>query len=268
MARIKPSADIQFLTDKLYDAVQDFVNDGNTMPTSCILVLPSGKSFDLNTDFRIPDINVDWISLNGFKIPLPDIDIEVSLMGTMVALTDFPIPTTQNWYYKRNGQPHQLGTAYSPVEYYMFSDAMFDATIFLSIIVIIFLISKIGLAKLAAYFVKAAMFSTSHLPATEFEGLVTDVTNLTSDVATVSNNVNTVNNNMGAVAGKTLAAMISKMHFGVEITDTAQLTGTEDEIHEIVEQIKSDFDIWQTYLDEYTLWLQNPHAFNKPTRPF
>lgn len=225
----------------LSDAVSDFVGVGGSV-AGFYIVTPTGLSFDLE-NLSVPSAG----SWTGIKVNIGELAINIPGQAALDAymlmsptslilngLYNVNYPGSNTWYYQRNLESHQQGTAYDPVEWYSVTDSMVDGTIATMAFAIAYALVKIGLIQVVQFFMKR-LFKTATLVSTQLDTIQSVCDSIEDKVDILDVNVDTVLDEVTNESGNKLKALMKLVDVNVSVVKGE--TYAEAKTHDLRAQI-------------------------------
>jgi hypothetical protein len=230
-----------YVLKELKDAVDDFINDGNALPSTPIITLPSGVDIDLSSITLPTDLS--WTYL---KITIRGVTVNVTLPNVTLDMDGgfnqklLKVPGSNAWDYSRNGFDNKPGTFYSPDEYYwMPRDGFKDGQIIIMAVAIVIALDYAGFDVISKYFVKRFFTKNRFNQARQLVRMEQKLDTATTKVDDVQSTVDDVTTKVGSSAsGKSLGQLFDDLIVQIDSGDTSR-----DEIIELLTNLITNIGV-------------------------
>lgn len=255
--------------DDLWDGVQDYLGLPASLPSNPIVVIPSGLSFDLSTDFRLSAFNA-----TGWRFKFAGGDYDIAFPAWVVAISEFQplgimalqkvkFKNSENWYYERNGYSHQLGTAYAPDEYYDGGDLMIDGTVFTVVVGILYALKELGLQKIADFFMKRVITKNRFKQVNQMQTVYNQLYDDTDTDTVAGQSKASYQEVTDSVTSGTVKNWLSLMKAVIDKVDV-QLINDSDPLKDVILRLQSMHETNVELMEAWLLYASNPYTYDRP----
>jgi hypothetical protein len=288
--KVKYQIVLKNVFQSLKDAVDDYINiDGGDVTGMYILTI-AGAAIDLN-DITVP-LDTD---INGIRIKIkgaPNIDIPLEAVGlmnpsfmpmiTMMGMNiNIPVPGSENWLFggplRENVWPPKPGTdpIFSTTQYYTLDDGTLDGISLTFALSIVYALHRIGLSKIANYFVSKLLSKNTIAASHEVADILTNTNTILTNIGTAQSSIDSLDSTLSPT-GPSLKTFLSGLNSVINaikaVIDKVDIQllfdNPNDQLQTLIKDDLAMINEWSAYIESYASWLQSPSTVSRPVRPF